>query len=193
MHIQAITFLGFPPLPQLSQRCSHYNAPLVPSAANPCALQDAAAKPSHDRHAPVHHIPRYDTAPLLSTASSPRRSVSLKPPRLSLPSPGEQVSRSAESSPIASVGSSEEENLTDSSQCSTPKLESRSRASKNWNVAARLVMAYRTFSSRGRYPWVQLAGHADGFRESDSDDWILKLCTTTEQIALEEAAQQGLR
>lgn len=135
---------------------------------------------------------RYNTAPV-ADPEQPKRRLSVQHARPSLPVVlVDNGSRSAQQSPRESPHSSDE-NLTDASQCSTPKLEHKSRGFKNWAAAKRLVQAYRTFSARGRYPWVQLAGHADGFLECDSDEWILKLCTQTEQTALTEAHAEGLK
>eukprot|EP00911_Craspedida_sp_UC1_P002583 UC1_evm1s1915 len=67
-----------------------------------------------------------------------------------------------------------------------------SRGFRNWKTAARLYKAYRMFSKHGRYPWVQLSGHDGGFKETDSDEYILKMCAPMEREALEAAARMGL-
>jgi hypothetical protein len=51
-----------------------------------------------------------------------------------------------------------------------------------WQVAKRAYQRYRVFRRRG-YPWVQLAGHAEGFKQdASSPDWILKVGSDHEKV-----------
>lgn len=60
---------------------------------------------------------------------------------------------------------------------------SSSRSRSNWRKARAIVHLYRAFQ-RPHYPWVQLAGHEDGFRLGESSDCILKAGSEEERVGL---------
>eukprot|EP00045_Choanoeca_perplexa_P008952 m.84559 g.84559 ORF g.84559 m.84559 type:complete len:652 (+) comp14689_c0_seq1:172-2127(+) len=58
-----------------------------------------------------------------------------------------------------------------------------------WKTLITLAKALRVFK-RTSYPWVQLAGHTDGFKMDVDGQWILKLCSPIEQGVFERLQRE---
>lgn len=77
---------------------------------------------------------------------------------------------------------------SDTSSTTVSSLQSCSSASSSrsarmhWVKAKQMVRMYCAFQ-RQNYPWVQLAGHEDGFRKGESPEWILKAGTEEERVS----------
>ncbi len=47
------------------------------------------------------------------------------------------------------------------------------------------------FPTKGNYPWIQLAGHAGGFKPGVDPNWILKLANSCEKVRLLVVSRGG--
>ncbi|EDQ92745.1 uncharacterized protein MONBRDRAFT_30714 [Monosiga brevicollis MX1] len=67
-----------------------------------------------------------------------------------------------------------------------PRRVSKSpSARERWRSLRYMTTAVRVFR-RSSYPWVQLAGHSDGFKVDVDGQWIFKQANTTEQVVFEQ-------
>lgn len=95
-------------------------------------------------------------------------------------SPGLEPRSRLSSSSIMSTTSFE----SDVSDSGDERGDSTRRKRSHWQIAKTLVRACSLFQRR-RYPWIQLAGHSEGFEQGSNPDWILKRSCEAEKVSMQ--------
>ena len=131
--------------------------------------------------------------PLQCSASSVSyaRLLSLGSSDLDTPPPSTNETPLAAATPSASRHASVSSYDSDLSETDEPSQDGSNgrpplrRRMSHWRVAMQLVRACTVFQRRA-YPWVQLAGHSEGFEQGNTPDYILKRSCENEKRAFEE-------